>query len=44
MLLRIKKQYLQKLMQKLYVLVVTLSTDNGKLLPQLKSAFKHTVN
>ena len=30
---------------KLYVLVVTLSIDdNAKLLEQLKSAFKHTVN
>ena len=31
--------------RKLYVLVVTLSTqDNTKLLQQLKSGFKHTIN
>ena len=29
---------------KLYVPVVTLSTDNAKLLQQLKSGFKHTIN
>ena len=45
MLLRIKQQHLQQITDtKLYVPGVTLSTDNAKLLQQLKSGFKRTIN